>query len=136
MAPLVRWNARKTCHADLAARGVPTVPTRRGHGLSAAELRDLPAALGVDEIMVKPLVGANADDTYRLTARAASDVLAEIADRFTDREWMAQPFLRAILDEGDVSTFHFQGRFSHPSTFRMHEDAPRNFADAVEAWLG
>ncbi|HTE55018.1 MAG TPA: hypothetical protein VK698_29400 [Kofleriaceae bacterium] len=205
-ASLVRWNARKTYLADLAARGVPTVPTRRGRGLSAADLRELPAAMAVDEIVVKPLVGANADDTYRLTAGAPGDELAEIADRFTDREWMAQPFLRAILDEGEVSTFHFHGRFSHavikrpkqgdfrvqeehggliePCTpdaetlqvaaatlcaldepplqarvdlvrlgdgtlalteleviepslyFRMHEDAPRNFADAVEAWLG
>ena len=31
---------------------------------------------------------------------------------------MAQPFLRAIPDEGEVSTFHFQGRFSHAVTKR------------------
>jgi glutathione synthase/RimK-type ligase-like ATP-grasp enzyme len=204
-ASLVRWNAHKTYLADLAGRGVPTVPTRRGRGMSPGELCELPAALGVGEIVLKPAVGANADDTYRVSAATAVAALADIAARFADREWMAQPFLSTILDEGEVSTFHFNGRFSHavikrpkqgdfrvqeehgglvepfspdaetrrvadgvlaalgepplqarvdlvrladgslalmeleaiePSLyFRMHRDAPRHFADAVEAWL-
>jgi glutathione synthase/RimK-type ligase-like ATP-grasp enzyme len=204
-ASLVRWNARKTYLADLAARGVPTVPTRRGRGLSAISLRELHATLAIDELVLKPVVGANADDTYRLGAGTSDDARAEIAARFADREWMVQPFLSAILDEGEISTFHFSGRYSHavvkrpkegdfrvqeehggliePCTpdaetrrvadavlaalgepplqarvdlvhlgdgtlalmeleviepalyFRMHEDAARNFADAVEAWL-
>jgi glutathione synthase/RimK-type ligase-like ATP-grasp enzyme len=204
-ASLVRWNARKTYLADLAARGVPTVPTHRGTGFSEGELRDLPAVLGFGEMVIKPVVGANADDCYRVRAASTDGELAEIAARFRDREWMAQPFLPAILEEGEVSTFHFSGRFSHaivkrpkpgdfrvqeehgglierlapdPETrrvadsvlaalgerplqarvdlvrlesgslalmeleiiepslyFRMHEDAPRNFADAIEAWL-
>jgi len=153
-AALVRWNARKTYLADLAARGVPTVPTRRGRGLSAGELRGLPSALAMDELVLKPVVGANADDTYRVSDRVGDDALAEIAARYADREWMAQPFLSSILDEGEVSTFHFHGRLSHAVTkrprqgdFRVQEEhgghiepcAPdaetRRVADAVLAAL-
>lgn len=204
-AGLVRWNARKTYLAALAASGVPTVPTRSGRGLSTDELRRLPAALGVDELVVKPLVGANADDTYRVRDGAPEPLLVEIASLYPDREWMAQPFLRSIVNEGEYSTFHFRGRLSHaivkrPATgdfrvqeehgglieaweasdearrvadaalaalgdpplqarldlvrlpdgglalmeleaiepslyFRMHPEAPRRFADAIEAWL-
>lgn len=128
-ASLVRWNARKTYLADLAACGVPTVPTRRGRGLSVADLRGLPDEIGADEVVVKPVVGANADDTYRLDRDAADEVLAEMAARYVDRDWMAQPFLTAILGEGELSTFHFAGRFSHaiikrPKTgdFRVQEE--------------
>ena len=204
-ATLARWNARKTYLADLSARGVPTVPTRLGRGLTVEQLRALPDAIGADEVVVKPVVGANADDTYRVARDAPGDRLAAIASRYPDREWMAQPFLTAILGEGELSTFHFAGRLSHaivkrpkpgdfrvqeehggliepwsadrdavrvaesalaalerpplqarvdlvrlgdgslarmeleliePSLyFRMHPAAPRNFADAVEAWL-
>ena len=205
-ASLARWNARKTYLADLAARGVPTVPTRWGRGFSVEDLRGLPDRIGADEVVVKPVVGANADDAYRIARGAGDDVLAPIAARYPDRDWMAQPFLPAILGEGEMSTFHFAGRLSHaivkrpkpgdfrvqeehggliqpwspdgeavrvaeaalaalgppplqarvdlvrlgdgslalmeleliePSLyFRMHEDAPRRFAGAVEDWLG
>jgi glutathione synthase/RimK-type ligase-like ATP-grasp enzyme len=154
-APLVRWNARKTYLADLSARGVPTVPTRWGRGLSAADLRGLPELIGADDIVNKPVVGANADDAYRVTRDASDELLAAVAARYLDRDWMAQPFLSAILGEGERSTFHFAGRLSHaivkrpkPGDFRVQEehggliepwspdDDALRVADAVLAALG
>lgn len=124
---LVRWNARKTYLRDLAARGVPVVPTRWGHGLSADGLVALCRTLG--ECVLKPTVSANAHDTFRLPREVDPSLAVELASRFTDREWMAQPFVASVLDEGEYSVFYFDGAYSHaivkrPKTgdFRVQEE--------------
>lgn len=126
---LVRWNARKTYLRDLAARGVRVVPTRWGHGLTAEGLRSLCASLGDGGCVLKPTVSANAHDTFRLPRDVAPAVAAELASRFADREWMAQPFVASVLDEGEYSVFYFDGAYSHaivkrPKTgdFRVQEE--------------
>jgi len=123
---LVRWNAFKTYLGELGARGVPIVPTTYGRGISAGELRALPARLGVAECVIKPVVGANADDTYRVTAKVDAE---PIAARYVDRAWMAQPFVDAVVDEGEHSLFYFGGELSHairkvpkPGDFRVQEE--------------
>ncbi len=126
---LVRWNARKTYLRDLAARGVRVVPTRWGEGLSADGLRSLCAALGDGGCVLKPTVSANAHDTWRLPRDVDPSVAAELAPRFTGREWMAQPFVASVLDEGEYSVFYFDGSYSHaivkrpkPGDFRVQEE--------------
>lgn len=126
---LVRWNARKTYLRDLAARGVEVVPTRWGHGLTAEGLRSLCASLGDGGCVLKPTVSANAHDTFRLPRDLDPAVAAELASRFAGREWMAQPFVASVLDEGERSVFYFDGSYSHaivkrPATgdFRVQEE--------------
>lgn len=110
---LVRWNARKTYLRDLAQRGVVTLPTRWGEGITPAELTALCDQLDVEECVIKPVVGANADDTFRLPRRLDRSTAEVIARRFSSRAWMAQPFVRSVLDEGERSLFFFDGRLSH-----------------------
>lgn len=126
---VVRWNLRKTYLRDLEKRGVPIVPTRWGRGLDAAALPALADALGGGEFIVKPVVSANADDTFRLAPRPDDATVAALVRTFADRDWMAQPFVRAVLDEGEFSVFHFGGRYSHairktpaPGDFRVQEE--------------
>ena len=107
---VMRWNLDKRYLRDVSARGVPIVPTAWGRGLDAARLDALRIELASDEIVVKPVVGANADDTFRLPRTAdASDALAA----FPDRAWMAQPFVQSIVDVGETSVFVFGGAPSH-----------------------
>lgn len=107
---VMRWNLDKRYLRDLDARGVPIVPTAWGRGLDAPRLDALRADLDAPEIVVKPVVGANADDTFRLPPTAdASPALAA----FAGREWMAQPFVPSVVDEGETSVFVFGGAPSH-----------------------
>ena len=110
---LVRWNARKTYLRDLAARGVDIVPTLWGTGLSATEVRRWGDAFGCDECVVKPTVSANAHDTYRVARDLDEAAVAHLVERFTGREWMAQPFVRSVPTEGEYSVFYFGGMRSH-----------------------
>lgn len=112
-AKLVRWNARKTYLRELAERGVDIVPTRWGRGITPAELRALPGQFNVGECVIKPIVSANADDTYRIVPTLAEADAVRIAACFPNREWMAQPFVESVVKEGEDSLFYFSGVYSH-----------------------
>lgn len=131
---LVRWNLRKTYLREVEARRVPIVPTIWRDHLAPGDLVELFEAVcatgkGVEEIVLKPVVGANADGAFRLDRHAARDRAQEVEAFYTDRELMAQPFAHAILDEGEYSLFYFDGEHSHailktPKTtdFRVQEE--------------
>ena len=107
---VVRWNIDKRYLLELEASGVPIVPTRVHEGLTSSALDAGREAFGVDEIVVKPTVSANADGTFRLPrAVDASDALAALARRSV----LVQPFAPAIVEEGEVSVFAFAGAISH-----------------------
>ncbi len=125
--PIVQWNARKTYLLELAARGFPIVPTIPGDGLTPGRLNGLFSELNTDVLILKPMVGASAGDTYRLLP---GDVrIPEVAQRFSGRAWLAQPFLPQIVSEGEYSLVFFWGEFSHavrktpaPTDFRVQEE--------------
>ena len=109
---VVRWNLDKTYLRDLEARGVPTVPTRWLDALDADALAALFGALGSDEIVVKPTVSANADGTFRLRRADAGRQLDAIR-ALSGRAVMAQPFVPAVVEEGEYSVFAFGGEVCH-----------------------
>lgn len=80
--------------------------------------------LGTDEMIIKPSISATAADTYRL--RAFDEELVPV---FSEREFLVQPFMHSIIDEGEVSLFYFNGTYSHaivkrpkPADFRVQEE--------------
>ncbi len=126
---LVRWNIRKTYLREMAGRGVAVVPTLWRERLAPGELAALVAEVGTAEVVIKPVVGLNAEGAYWLnesTARARAD---EVEACYAERSLMAQPFLRAIRSEGEFSLFYFHGEYSHtisktplPDDFRVQEE--------------
>ena len=110
---VVRWNARKTYLRDLAARDVPIVPTTWGDGLDAITLRTLRDA-HADAFVIKPVVGANAFDTFVVKTDDDDHALERVSARYPrERGWMAQPFVQSIVDRGEFSVFYFDGEYSH-----------------------
>ena len=100
---LLTWNTRKTYLRDLAAAGVPIVPSRFGHADDASVAAAFDA-FGCDELVVKPQVSAGSHQTVRLRRGEAVEPLGDA---------ILQPFLPAIVDEGELSLFAIGGRFNH-----------------------
>ncbi len=126
---LVRWNIRKTYLRDLAERGVPVVPTIWRERLAPNELPDLIEEIGTAEVVIKPVVGANASGAFRLDAHTARSRADEVSAYYADRALLVQPFLSAITTEGEFSCFYFNGVLSHtilklpkPADFRVQEE--------------
>ncbi len=125
---IMEWNADKTYLRELENRGGRIVPSLWGSTISG------PDAFGKwfdqfesNEIVIKPTVSANADDTFRL--KPGSSLMSTVQSTFTNRSFMVQPFLQSIVDEGEYSLFYFHGEYSHailktPETgdFRVQEE--------------
>ena len=110
---LVRWNMRKTYLRDLAARGVPVVPTLWRERLVPGELPSLREEIGTSEMVIKPLLGLNARGVFRVNARTAGNPSAELCRHYAKREFMVQPFLSHVTSEGEFSLSYFNGQLSH-----------------------
>ena len=126
---IVRWNMQKTYLRDLAARGVPTLPTQWREQLGPGELLPLFDAMHSQEVVIKPVMSGNAQGAYRLDHARARALASEIEVYYAARPLMMQPFERAIVTEGEYSLFYFNGAYSHcvlkvpkPGDFRVQEE--------------
>lgn len=129
---VIRWNIEKTYLGELAARGIDTVPTTFGRG---SPLEALAARRG--RHVLKPVVSANADDTFVVEGGEPSSWPAELATTFAGRAWMLQPFVRSVVSDGEHSLFYFAHRYSHAvvkrpraGDFRVQEEHGGDIATA------
>jgi len=126
---LVRWNVRKTYLFDLERRGIEIVPTLVSEQLEDSVFTRAYGHFEAEEIVVKPVVGASADDTFRVHQDSDDSFLRQIGELFVDRHVLVQPFMKGIVQEGEFSLFYFGGLFSHgilktpkPNDFRSQEE--------------
>lgn len=110
---VVRWNLSKTYLRDLEAKGIPIVPTAWFHGLDIAPLLSLFTHWQTPEIILKPVISACADDTFLLTPSTLTQQSATLVRLFQERDCMVQPFIPAIVTEGEYSLFFFGDEYSH-----------------------
>jgi hypothetical protein len=110
-AAVLAWNTDKRYLAELAAAGLPVVPTAWAAGEG-----EVPAALGAwtGDLVVKPVVSAGARDTARFTPgeREAAAALAARILR-SGRAVMVQPYLTRLDGEGETGLVYLDGAYSH-----------------------
>lgn len=104
---LLRWNGDKAYLAELAERGVSTVPTLAVEACCDADLEEARRRFDSDWLVVKPTVSASAMGTYRLGPR--DDLPADSRGR----PIIIQPLIEEIATTGEFSLMLFDGEFSH-----------------------
>ena len=126
---IVRWNIQKTYLRDLKSRGIEIVPTLFEHGFDQQRLTEFSGKVGSHEMIVKPVVSASAERTFRISRDSGEQELREVGDELRGLHIMVQPFMNNIVDEGEFSLFYFGGNYSHtilktPKTndFRVQEE--------------
>jgi hypothetical protein len=110
-AAVLAWNTDKRYLAELAAAGLPVVPTAWATAESGSA-----AALGAwdGDVVVKPVVSAGARDTARF-APADRAAAAAFAARIlgSGRAVMVQPYLTRLDGEGETGLVYLDGAYSH-----------------------
>jgi hypothetical protein len=116
-ADVLRGNVHKRYLLELAARGVPVIPTRlveRGGTLDLLRVAD---ELATTRLVIKPEVGAGSlgARVFELTAgpeahAQASAHLAELAARGAA---LVQPYITSVDDYGERSMIWIDGELSH-----------------------
>ena len=107
---LLRWNLAKHYLRELEARGVPIVPTCWLDHWRDDALAEARAQLDCDELVIKPLLGANGEDAFRLAGAPVAAMRARLGARLGGRPCMVQPFRQSVLTEGEYSVFCFADR--------------------------
>lgn len=126
---LMKWNMNKNYLFDLEQKGVTIVDTIWEKNFTTNLAHEYFEKLNTDEIIIKPNISANADNTFRLTREKLNKNLQLLEKIFSSREFMVQPFLKNIIKEGEYSLFFFNGGFSHSvlkkpkeNDFRVQEE--------------
>jgi hypothetical protein len=126
---LVEWNSHKGYLGDLAAAGLPVIPT------TYVEPGDPPPDLS-GTVVVKPAVSAGGLDTGRFSPAAhdaAHELLATLAEN--GRTALVQPFQESVETAGEAALVYFAGDLSH--TLRKRPVLPADrVAPRVEAFPG
>jgi glutathione synthase/RimK-type ligase-like ATP-grasp enzyme len=119
---LLRWNGDKAYLAELAERGVSTVPTLAVEACCDADVEEARRRFDSDWLVIKPPISASAAGTHRL---GPNDNLPRDSVR---RPMIIQPLIEEIATTGEFSLMLFDGEFSHavvkrPKTgdFRVQE---------------
>lgn len=110
---IVRWNINKRYLQELQTAGVTIVPTEWRECLSEADLHQLLQTAAPHEIVVKPLIGAGAERTWRLSLATAPNVVHSVLAAYANQPVMVQPFQNSILTGGEYSLFYFGSEYSH-----------------------
>ncbi|MFJ9564990.1 RimK family alpha-L-glutamate ligase [Streptomyces fuscichromogenes] len=110
---VVRWNADKRYLGDLAAAGVPVVPTRY---LAPGDSVELPSDR---DFVVKPTFGAGARFAARYTPGEHGTAVRHLARMHEEGlTAMVQPYVRGIDVSGERALQFFGGRLLHASRKR------------------
>ncbi|WP_269518530.1 ATP-grasp domain-containing protein [Alteromonas sp. BMJM2] len=110
---LIRWNIEKQYLKDLAGAGIPIVDTSWGERFAAQDIHNAFARFNTEEVVIKPTLSANADDTFRVSSSNIAEVMPSLTTSFAARRYMIQPFLSSVVEEGEYSLFYFGGCYSH-----------------------
>lgn len=109
--PAIRWNIHKGYLLELAAAGIPVVPTRllpRGRAMSLAE-----AAAGWPEVVIKPAISAGSFGTIRVAQEDLARGQAHLDAMLPARDMLVQPYFRSVATHGERAVIWIDGAFTH-----------------------
>ena len=123
---IVRGNLHKRYLLELAARGVPSVPTELVSAGSPRRLAEVLAARGWGEVVIKPAIGAGSFETHRVAAGEQARGEAIFGRLVATRDMLVQPYQRSVETHGERALVWIAGAFTHAV-----RKTPR-FADGIE----
>jgi glutathione synthase/RimK-type ligase-like ATP-grasp enzyme len=126
---IVRWNIDKRYLAELEQKGVEIVPTLWREQLTETELEGYFEQLNSKQLVIKPCISACAFDTFWFNQDNINQFKSEMLTTFKQRNFMVQPFMPSVIEEGEFSVFYFDGKYSHcilktpkANDFRVQEE--------------
>jgi glutathione synthase/RimK-type ligase-like ATP-grasp enzyme len=104
---LLRWNGDKAYLAELADKGVSTVPTLAVEACCDADLEEARRRFDCEWLVIKPPVSASATGTHRI---GPND---DLPGDSRNRPMIVQPLIEEIARTGEFSLMLFDGEYSH-----------------------
>jgi glutathione synthase/RimK-type ligase-like ATP-grasp enzyme len=135
-ARVVRWNTHKSYLCDLAACGVPVVPTIVLHAGSPVSLHQLLDERGWHDAVVKAAVAQSGRYAMAVPRERRAAGQAHLDRLLPAEDMLVQPRIESIATAGELSVTFVDGVFTHAvrkrpaaGDFRVHSD----YGGSVEA---
>jgi glutathione synthase/RimK-type ligase-like ATP-grasp enzyme len=114
----LRWNMHKGYMRDLAARGIPIVPTAIVERRTPLDLGAFLSERAWSDAIVKPAHGAATLGVRRVEATPASVALAQlhVDGLLAHVDVLVQPFLRSVTTYRERALVFIDGTYSHAAT--------------------
>ena len=123
---VVRWNANKQYLQEIEAAGLKTTPSFFIQNKESVNLEHFFEKFNTNKLIVKPCVSGGAKNTFKVTADNVNEVNQKLNLLIQDEDFIIQPFLPEILENGEWSFVFFNGAYSHslikqakPGDFRV-----------------
>ena len=122
---ILKWNSEKTYLKDLEREDIPVIKSLFLKEESGESLKEKIISWPQDKVVLKPVVGASADQIRVLTKK---DFFTELSSLTLKKDWFVQPFMNEV-NQGELSFIFFGNQLSHtvikkpkPGDFRVHEE--------------
>lgn len=109
----VRWNIDKHYLFDLEKWDIPIIPTLPAADFSADAFRRLFGDRYGQTVILKPTIGLGASHSQRVALDELDATLMELRASQPQHQYLVQPFIEAILSEGEWSFIYFNRQLSH-----------------------
>ncbi len=110
----VIWNSDKRYMQEIESKGFPIVPTEfLSKGTDAGEVRACFETFDTPVLIMKPVVSGGAKHTLKINISDWVKWEEEVGLLLKEEDFMIQPFIEEIVQEGEYSYLFFNGKFSH-----------------------
>ena len=123
---VVRWNANKQYLQEIEAAGLKITPSFFVQNKENVNLEHFFEKFNTNRLIVKPCVSGGAKNTFKVTVDNVNEVNQKLNLLIQDEDFIIQPFLPEILENGEWSFVFFNGAYSHslikqakPGDFRV-----------------
>ena len=110
---VVRWNTHKFYLRELAARGVPIVPTEFVAAGQRVDLAAILATHGWEAAVIKPAVSADSFATLRAERQSTRHGQTHLDAHLPARDMLVQRYMPTVDEPGERCLVFIDGAYSH-----------------------
>lgn len=109
----ISWNSTKGYLEEIKEKGFPVITGVRLEKGKTLSFETIHASLGSGDWVVKPMVSGGAKNTLKIASSEWSDYESNIQLLVQEEEFLVQPFIKEVEEEGEYSLIFFDREFSH-----------------------
>ncbi len=109
----IKWNADKHYLKDIEDSGLKIAPCIFLERGKQVNLYDYFHSLNTTKLIVKPAVSGGSKNTFKVVADNVEEINLQLQSLLKLEDFIVQPFLSEIEENGEWSFLFFGGKFSH-----------------------
>ena len=110
---IIKWNADKHYLNDIANAGLKVTPSTFTCKGEKIDLKPFFDQFKTTAIIVKPAVSGGSKNTFKVTKANVATINEQLNSLLEEEDFIIQPFLNDIEENGEWSFIFFGGKFSH-----------------------